>query len=72
MTPTARQVIFGDTYIAASEFCHPIIKAKVLMVYRNSSQPDSIGVRDQLSLYTQEEMRPVWRIRREIENLLEF
>lgn len=65
------QAIFGDTYIAAIKFSDPI-EAKALMVYGNATQPSSIHVGDQLELYTQGQMRPVWRTRSEIELHLEF
>ncbi|ACK69050.1 Glutaryl-7-aminocephalosporanic-acid acylase [Gloeothece citriformis PCC 7424] len=65
------QVIFGDTYIAAIEFSDPV-KAKALMVYGNATQPSSSHLGDQLLLYSQGKMRPVWRTRQAIEDHLEF
>ncbi|GBF82068.1 peptidase [Aphanothece sacrum FPU1] len=65
------QVVFGDSFIAAVEFSDPI-HAKVLNVYGNSTQPNSPHVGDQLSLYAQGKMRPVWRDKAEIEQHLEL
>jgi acyl-homoserine-lactone acylase len=64
------QSFAGDTYIAAIEFANPI-RAKVLNTYGNATQPSSPHVGDQLALYARNEMRPVWRTRKEIEEHLE-
>ena len=64
------QAFAGDTYIAAIEFSDPI-RAKVLNTYGNATQPASPHVGDQLALYVRNEMRPVWRTRKEIEAHLE-
>ena len=64
------QSFAGDTYIAAIEFANPI-RAKVLNTYGNATQPSSPHVGDQLALYARNEMRPVWRTRKEIEENLE-
>jgi acyl-homoserine-lactone acylase len=64
------QSFAGDTYIAAIEFANPI-RAKVLNTYGNATQPNSPHVGDQLALYARNEMRPVWRTRKEIEEHLE-
>lgn len=60
----------GDTYIAAIEFSNPV-RAKVLNVYGNATQPGSSHIGDQLSLYVRGELRPVWRTRKEVEAHLE-
>jgi len=65
------QVTSGDSYIAAIEFSKPV-KAKVLTVYGNSSQPGSPHLGDQLKLYARNELRDVWRSRKEIEAHLEY
>nr|WP_245602708.1 acylase [Gloeothece verrucosa] len=65
------QVAFGDTYIAAIKFSDPP-EAKALMVYGNSTQPGSVHVGDQLELYAQGQLRPVWRTRPQIEAHLEL
>ena len=64
------QSFAGDTYIAAIEFANPI-RAKVLNAYGNATQPSSPHVGDQLALYVRNEMRSVWRTRKEIEEYLE-
>lgn len=64
------QSFAGDTYIAAIEFANPI-RAKVLNTYGNATQPSSPHVGDQLALYARNEMRSVWRTRKEIEEHLE-
>ncbi|MEA5533258.1 acylase [Crocosphaera sp. XPORK-15E] len=65
------QVVFGDSFIMAVEFSDPI-QAKVLMVYGNATQPNSSHIGDQLSLYSEGKMRPVFRDRNEIEQHLEL
>lgn len=64
------QQFAGDTYISAIEFSNPI-KAKVLMTYGNATQPGSSHFGDQLALYVRNQMREVWRSRKEIETHLE-
>ncbi|MGB7440609.1 MAG: penicillin acylase family protein [Coleofasciculaceae cyanobacterium] len=55
----------GDSYIEAIEFSRPV-KAKVLNVYGNATQPGSSHIGDQLPLYARSQLRPVWRTRQEI------
>jgi acyl-homoserine-lactone acylase len=64
------QSFAGDTYIAAIEFSNPI-RAKVLNVYGNATQSGNPHTGDQLALYARNEMRSVWRTRKEIESHLE-
>lgn len=64
------QQFAGDTYIAAIEFSNPV-RAKVLTTYGNATQPGSPHIGDQLPLYVRNELRPVWRTRKEIEAQLE-
>lgn len=64
------QPVAGDSYIAAIEFSNPV-RAKVLSTYGNATQPGSPHVGDQLSLYARNELRSVWRDRKEIETHLE-
>jgi len=64
------QQVAGDTYMAAIEFSNPV-RAKVLTTYGNATQPGSPHVGDQLQLYARNELRPVWRTRKEIEAHLE-
>ena len=60
----------GDTYVAAVEFSNPV-KARVLLSYGNSSQPDSPHRGDQLELLSKKKLRPAWRTKVEIEKHLE-
>ena len=60
----------GDSYVAAIEFGKKV-RAKTLISYGNSSQPESPHVGDQLELFSKKELRPVWRTRKEIEANLE-
>ncbi len=63
------QVVFGDSFIAVVEFSDPV-QAKVLNVYGNSTQPNSPNMADQLPLYADGKMRPVWRTKKEIQEHL--
>lgn len=65
------QQFAGDTYFAAIEFSNPI-KAKTCIIYGNASQPGSPHLGDQLALYVRNQMRDVWRSRKEIESHLEY
>lgn len=60
----------GDTYYAAVEF-GPMVRAKVLTAYGNSTQPGSKHLGDQLELFAKQEMRDAWRSRTDIEAHLE-
>ncbi|WP_026079543.1 acylase [Spirulina subsalsa] len=64
------QVVGGDGYMAAIEFSQPL-RAKVLNPYGNATQPHSPHRGDQIPLYAQQEMRPLWWTRSEIEDHLE-
>jgi len=55
----------------AVEFSNPV-RARALLSYGNSSQPDSPNRGDQLGLFTQKKLRPVWRSREEIEANLDL
>lgn len=62
-----RQEIFGgDSFVLAVEFGDPL-RAQVMLGYGNASQPGSPHRTDQLQLFSDKEMRPVWRAREEIE-----
>ena len=63
-------MVAGDSYYAVIEFSNPV-KARVLTAYGNATQPHSPHVGDQLELFAQKAMRPVWRTRGEIEENLE-
>jgi acyl-homoserine-lactone acylase len=60
----------GDSFVAAIEFADPL-KAKVLMTYGNSSDPDSPHYGDQLAIAAKKQLRDAWRTRAEIEANLE-
>lgn len=62
--------VHGDSYIAIVEFSDPI-RAKVLLTYGNSTQPDSPHFGDQLELFSRKELRDAWLTRDEIEAHLE-
>ncbi|HEY9744510.1 MAG TPA: acylase, partial [Coleofasciculaceae cyanobacterium] len=64
------QQIAGDTYMAAVEFSNPI-RAKVLTTYGNATQQGNPHIGDQLPLYARNELRSVWRTRKDIEAHLE-
>lgn len=64
------QSVNGDSFVAAVEFSKPI-KAMALNSYGNATQPHSTHVGDQLKLFTQQKLRPVWRTKEEIKAHLE-
>ncbi|WP_254564929.1 acylase [Oscillatoria sp. HE19RPO] len=61
----------GDSYIAAVEFGDSV-QAKAVLSYGNSSQPDSPHRTDQFTLFANQQLRPVWRLRSDILNHLEY
>jgi len=61
-----RRAVGGDSYIAIAEFTEDGPRARVLMPYGNASQPGSPYRGDQLRLFAEKEMRPVWRTRADI------
>jgi acyl-homoserine-lactone acylase len=62
-----REVVSGDSYYAAMEFTPEGPRARVLTAYGNATQPHSPHNGDQLELFSQQQMRPVWRTREEVE-----
>ena len=64
------QAIAGDSYVAVIEFSKPV-KAMALISYGNSSQPASRHSVDQLPFFARQQLRPVWRNRKDIEAHLE-
>ncbi|MEM9272774.1 MAG: acylase [Cyanobacteria bacterium P01_F01_bin.143] len=64
------QAFDGDSFVAAIEFSQPI-KAMALTTYGNATQPDSSHLGDQLDLFTQKQLRPVWYLRSEVETNLQ-
>lgn len=55
-----RRAVGGDSYVALTEFTDEGPRAKALLPYGNASQPGSPHRGDQLGLYAEKEMRPVW------------
>jgi acyl-homoserine-lactone acylase len=62
--------VTGDSYYAVIEFSTPV-HAEALLGYGNWSKLGSKHVDDQLPLFSNKQMRPVWRARNEIEANLE-
>ena len=60
----------GGSYVAVVEFGEPM-RARVLLGYGKASQPHPPHRGDQLELMARQELRPVWRIREEVEAHLE-
>ncbi|MEM7770149.1 MAG: acylase [Cyanobacteria bacterium P01_A01_bin.37] len=60
------QVIGGDSYVAVIEFSNPV-RAMVLTSYGNATQPGKQDSSEQLKMFANQELRPVWRSRSEIE-----
>jgi acyl-homoserine-lactone acylase len=60
----------GDSYVATIEF-GPTVRARSLLSYGNATQPGSPHIGDQLELFAQKQLRPVWLTRAEIESNLE-
>lgn len=59
------QAYNGDSYVAAIEFSQPV-KAMALTTYGNSTQPNSSN-NNQLQLFSQKQLRPVWHLRQDVE-----
>ncbi|MDM9379677.1 acylase [Chlorogloeopsis sp. ULAP01] len=55
----------GDSYIAAIEFSNPV-RAMALTSYGNATQPNSPHKGDQLQMFAQQKLHPVWRNMKEI------
>jgi len=64
------EIFGGDSFVMAVEFADPP-RARVLLGYGNASQPDSPHRTDQLGLFSEKALRPVWRTRQEVEANLE-
>lgn len=60
------QAYNGDSYVAAIEFSQPV-KAMSLTTYGNSTQPNSTDSEEQLKLFSQKQLRPVWHLRQDVE-----
>ncbi|AFZ23798.1 penicilin amidase [Cylindrospermum stagnale PCC 7417] len=59
------QAVSGDSFVAAIEFSQPV-KAMALTGYGNATQPNSPHREDQLQLFANKQLRPVWRTKPEI------
>ena len=64
------QAVSGDSFVAAVEFSQPV-RAMALTSYGNATQPGSSHISDQLPLFAEKKLRPVWRTRPEINAHLE-
>jgi acyl-homoserine-lactone acylase len=60
----------GDTFVLLVDFGDPI-QARTALVYGNASQPGSPHRTDQLRLFAEKRLRPVWRTREAVEANLE-
>jgi len=60
----------GDSYVATIEFGEQVV-ARALISGGNASQPGSPHRTDQLALFSEKKLRPVWRQRAEVEANLE-
>lgn len=58
-----RPARFGDSYVALTEFTEEGPRARAVLPYGNASQPESPHRGDQLQMYAEKRMRPVWRSR---------
>ena len=61
----------GDTFVFAAEFGDRVL-AQSLLTAGNWSQPGSPHRTDQLRLFVDKRLKPVWRRRSEIEGNLEM
>lgn len=64
------QAVSGDSFVAAIEFSQPI-KAMALNSYGNATQPNSPHAGDQLQLFANQKLRPVWYTKKEVTGHLE-
>jgi acyl-homoserine-lactone acylase len=60
------RAVQGDSFVAAIEFSQPV-KAMALTSYGNFTQPNLKHQGDQLKLFAQKQLRPIWRSRPEVE-----
>jgi acyl-homoserine-lactone acylase len=66
-----RRAVGGDSYVALTEFTKNGPRAKAVLPYGNASQPGSPHRGDQLQLYADKELRPVWLSRDSVQAHLE-
>ncbi len=55
-----RRATGGDSYVALTEFTDEGARARAVLPYGNASQPDSPHRGDQMEMYAEKRMRPVW------------
>lgn len=65
-----KRAVFGDTYIAVTEFSDPV-RAMVLLGYGNATQPGNLHAGDQLGLMAAKKLRPALLNRNDIVHNLE-
>jgi acyl-homoserine-lactone acylase len=65
-----RSAVGGDSFVAAVEL-GPEVRARVLVVYGNSSREGSPHRTDQLELFSKQQLRDAWQTRAEVEAHLE-
>jgi acyl-homoserine-lactone acylase len=59
------EIFGGDSFVLAVEFGDPL-RAQAVLGYGNASPPGSPHRTDQLRLFSEKAMRPVWRTREEV------
>lgn len=70
--PARKQIASGgDSYVAVIEFTPTGPRAMSLISYGNATQPGSPHIGDQLQLFAEKKLKPVWRTRAEVEANLE-
>jgi len=70
--PARKQIsIGGDSYVAVVEFTPTGARAMSLLSYGNATQQGSAHVGDQLQLFAEKKLKPVLRVRTEIEKNVE-
>lgn len=66
--PARKQIaVGGDSFVGAIEFTPAGPSAMSLLSYGNATQSDSPHVGDQLKLFAEKKLKPVWRTRAEVE-----
>lgn len=59
------KAVAGDSYITAIEFSNPV-RAMAITSYGNATQAGSPHISDQLQMFANKKLRPVWRDRSDI------
>lgn len=71
ISKNTRQAVFGDTYIAVTEF-GDTVRAKVVLGYGNATQPGNKHAGDQLEMASEKKLRPALLARDAIMENLEL